>query len=209
MQHEIEKCAPCNSRGKSQPYQTLKAGCPPPHFAKRTQFRSAQMVSETLTKLSNYNQMYRVILPISDNWVRLAHFAFSPPCAQRRTLTGQFLAIWGGWGRMVPRLLSRNSEELRRKRLEKDKLFNPRDLVTCGRSRLLPAPPATSAFAFPYWPVNGTIAHNHAQFLRAGTQIMFWLLRSQGGQQRRPESRARGGQRRADSCRQHRRQQQA
>jgi hypothetical protein len=83
--------------------------------------------------------------------------------AQECTLTGQFLAILGGWGRMVPRLLSRNSEELRRKRLEKDKLFNPRDLVTCGRSRLLPAPPATSAFAFPYWPVNGTKKHNSAQ----------------------------------------------
>src|ERR1035438_6138937 len=37
------------------------------------------MVSEALTKLSNYNQMHLVILPISDNWVRLAHFAFSPP----------------------------------------------------------------------------------------------------------------------------------
>ena len=83
--------------------------------------------------------------------------------AQECTLTGQFLAILGGWGRMVPRLLSRNSEELRRKRLEKDKLFNPRGLVTCGRSRLLPAPPATSAFAFPYWPVNGTKKHNSAQ----------------------------------------------
>src|ERR1035438_479861 len=57
---------------------------------------------------------------------------------------------------MVTKLLSRNSEEVRRKRLEKDKLFNPRDLVTCGRSRRLPAPPETSAFALPYWPVNGT-----------------------------------------------------
>jgi hypothetical protein len=83
--------------------------------------------------------------------------------AQIRPLTGQVFAIFGRWGRRVPKLLSRNSEEVRRKRLEKDKLFNPRGLVTCDRRRLLRAPPASSAFPLPYWPVKSPIVHNCAR----------------------------------------------
>ena len=79
--------------------------------------------------------------------------------AQSCPLTGQVFAIFGRWGRRVPKLLSRNSEEVRRKRLEKDKLFNPRGLVTCDRRRLLRAPPASSAFPLPYWPVKSPILH--------------------------------------------------
>ena len=90
-----------------------------------------------------------------------------PNSAQIRPLTGQFFAIFAGWGRRVPKQLSRNSEEVRRKRLEKDKLFNPRDLVARGRSRLLRAPPASSALPLPYWPVKGPIVHKAAEPARA------------------------------------------
>src|ERR1039458_5528858 len=52
----------------------------------RTQ--ESQMPSEALTKLSNYGQIHLVTLPVSEEWLRLSHFGFTPQAAihaQKRT----------------------------------------------------------------------------------------------------------------------------